>query len=586
MDNNFKEMLSDRFGMFVHYGAYSTLGGRYKGEEIWGLGEWIQRRAEIPIADYEECAVKKFAPAPDFAKNLVSRAKAAGIRYIVLTSKHHDGFCLFNSKVSDYNIYKYTGRDLCRELADACREEGLGLGFYYSHTLDWHEKNGAGNYEVAHPDKNIRNRNYWDYPDDNIDFGQYFREKCLPQVRELLTNYGDLKLIWFDYPHDITYEESLELRELVKSIQPNCLINSRIGHGLQDYNSLGDNGLPSTPRGVPTECLITLNHTWGYKSDDHDWKSPEDIIGVLCRTLAADSTLLLNVGPYGNGYLTPETEEILSAVGEWTSRNREAIYGGISGNPFKSVFSWGEVARRGSDLFLYVRKPVEKLSLSGVMEAPISAELLGYGAADFTYIDETVTVNCPSTPLTVPVYKLSFSSEPKISDALLIDSTKDSLSAAFASVAEKVNIDGTAKPIHYEYNVYAPDFGKNGLTLNRIESTNFWVSSEQVLTWSVSFGEAGDYGAEIVCTMPSYETVCGDPELAGAYTLSVGDMKNPVCEGIKYTYNISSTGDFNKRFVKDAGVFKIDEPKKLRVTLSKECDELGIAVLEVRLIKL
>ena len=321
MDKNYKAMLADRFGMFVHYGLYSALAGSYNGEEIFGLGEWIQRRAEIPIDEYVSLTKDAFCPAPDFAEKLVKTAKAAGIKYIVLTSKHHDGFCLFKTAVDGYNSYDFYGRDLCRELMEACHKEGLELGFYYSHTLDWHEKNGAGNYELAHPGKLTTNRNYWDYPDNNIDFEEYYRKKCLPQVRELLTNYGKLKCIWFDYPHDITYDESLELRNLVKELQPDCLINSRIGHGLWDYNSLGDNGLPSTPAKFPTECLITLNHTWGYKSYDKDYKSSRSVIEILCRTLTADSTLLLNVGPMPTGDLTEESYAILSDVGEWVHIN-------------------------------------------------------------------------------------------------------------------------------------------------------------------------------------------------------------------------------------------------------------------------
>ena len=377
MDKNFKKMLSDRLGMFVHYGLYSSFGGRYKGESVVGLGEWIMRRAEIPISEYEAFARENFKPDRDFAQNLVLKAKAAGMRYIVLTSKHHDGFCLFRSCADPYNSYEFFGRDLCLELADACRAEGLELGFYYSHALDRHERNAGGNHTLSHPDVNIRNRNFWDFPDDNIDFSEYFRRKCLPQVRELLTNYGDLKCIWFDYPHDITKAESLELRELVKSLQPNCLINSRIGHGLCDYYSLGDNCLPATPTRVPTECLITLNETWGYKMDDLKNKTSESVINILCRALARDATLLVNVGPMCDGSLTPETEEIFSELGRWTGRNSEAIYGGISANPYKTVFPWGSVTAGARSLFLYVMDDAEILSISGIESKPCSVSLIG-----------------------------------------------------------------------------------------------------------------------------------------------------------------------------------------------------------------
>lgn len=164
MDNNFKNMLSDRLGMFVHYGLYSSFGGRYNGE-VSRLGEWIQRHIEIPISEYVDFARKNFCPASDFAKKLVKSAKDAGMRYIVLTSKHHDGFCLFKSNADSYNTYDFFGRDLCREVVDACREAGLEIGFYYSHALDWHEKNAGGNHTLSHPHLNAKHRNFWDFPD-------------------------------------------------------------------------------------------------------------------------------------------------------------------------------------------------------------------------------------------------------------------------------------------------------------------------------------------------------------------------------------------------------------------------------------
>ena len=223
MEKKFKELLNERFGMFVHYGIYSAIAGKWNGESTEGLGEWVQRRAQLPIADYEKFAKEHFLPAPDFAKQLVSKAKAAGVRYVVLTAKHHDGFCLFRSAVDGYNSYDYYGRDICKELADECHKQGVKLGFYYSHTLDWHEKNGAGNVQ-RYTNGPADNRNFWDFPNDDIDFEQYFRDKCIPQVKEILSNYGPLELVWFDYPHDITHEQSVELRDIVKELQPDCLI--------------------------------------------------------------------------------------------------------------------------------------------------------------------------------------------------------------------------------------------------------------------------------------------------------------------------------------------------------------------------
>ena len=585
MDKNFEKMLSDRMGLFVHYGLYSAFGGKYRGEEIFGLGEWIMRRGEIPIAEYEAFAKENFCPAPDFAKKLVRTAKDAGMRYIVLTSKHHDGFCLFKSDADPYNSYEYFGRDICRELADACREEGLELGFYYSHTLDWHEKNAAGNYELAHPDKLTSNRNYWDFPDNNIDFEEYYRRKCLPQVREILTNYGALKCIWFDYPHDITYEQSLELRELVKELQPNCLINSRIGHGLCDYNSLGDNGLPSTPAKVATECLITLNNTWGYKSYDKNYKTPRSVIEILCRTLTADSSLLVNVGPMASGELTEETYDILSELGKWVKRNSEAIYGGVSGNPYKTTFPWGYVSKKDNSVFLYMKEYRGAVSISGVKSAPKSVSLLGCAeAVEYSYVGEILTVKPIKTDMIMPVYRIEFEGAPEISNKLEIDSTRGILHVSFCDTAKK-SAPNDIKPIKFELDDTRGWYGKHGMSLTRIETVHNWISSDDMLLWDAYFLEAGEYSAEVICAEPSFETHCCPPDAPDPYILHVGDQSCPVETAIKYSYNLNTSGSCNLRYAKDAGRFKISEPGKFRVRLTKEEDGMGIGMFEINFIK-
>ena len=581
MDNNFSKMLSDRMGMFVHFGLYSAFAGKYHGKEIEGFGEWIQHRAEIPILEYEEFGKKNFCPGTSFAKNLVRAAKDAGCRYIVLTAKHHDGFCLFKSEADPYNSYEFFGRDLCRELASACREEGLELGFYYSHTLDWHEKNGAGNYRLSHPDILVKSRNYWDYPENGIDFEEYFRRKCLPQVRELLTSYGDIKIIWFDYPHDITYEQAVELRSLVKELQPNCLINSRIGHGLSDYNSLGDNGLPSTPAKLPTECLITLNNTWAYKSYDLEYKTPDNIIGILCRTLTADSTLLLNVGPKPDGELTEESYEILSALGDWTKKNADALYGEISGNPYKTTFPWGYVSKKGKSLFLYLKEQRDEISLSGILSKPASVSLLGdEGSVEFKYTNSTVTFFPRETNELIPVYRITFAAVPEISDKLEIDSTRSILPASFSSVMKRGVPDSAAK-IRLEMDDTRGWYGSHGMTLTRIESIHNWISPDDVIIWDADFLEEGEYCAEVICAEPSFETICSVPDTPDPYTLSVGELSNPVTPTIKYSYNPNGSGSCNLRHAKDAGIFKIDKRGTYRIALSKEFSGLGIGLFEI-----
>lgn len=583
MNEDFKRLLSERFGMFVHYGAYSVLGGKYRGEEIPGLGEWIQLRARIPNAEYERVAREEFRPAPDFAERLVKSAKAAGVRYIVLTAKHHDGFCLFKTAADGYNTYDYFGRDLCRELADACRAEGMALGFYYSHTLDWHERNAGGNHALSGHGYIAKNRNDWDFPDPEINFSQYFRDKCLPQVRELLTNYGELKLIWFDFPHDITDEESAELRATVKALQPHCLINSRIGHNCCDYYSLGDNVLPAMSHDVPTECLVTLNDTWGYKSYDHNWKSPESVIGILCRTLACDATLLLNVGPMASGALTPETEAILAELGRFTERNGEAIYGGVTGNPFPTSFPWGYAAAKGNCLYLYLKEAPEELRLSGIPASPLGVRLLGAEeATPFTFSDGVLSFRPRAEGLTLPVYAVELPCEARMASELTVDSTRAALPVSLASVARREDPHGALCPIRYEFDIFSPIYAKRGLSVGRLENTHGWLSPEEMLAFDVTFAEVGEYAAEVVCTAAGGETRCTAPDTEAPYALAVGEECHPLEPGIAESYRISLTGSFNVRHVRRAGLFRIDAPGRYRVILRKESDELGIGVTELR----
>ena len=228
-------LADSRFAMFVHWGLYSELGARWNGKTYYGISEWIMHRAQIPVAEYEAVAAR-FNPVDFDAREWVRFAKAAGMRHIMITAKHHDGFAMYRSAVSAYNIADATPfhRDPLAELAHACAEEGLRLGFYYSQTADWHEPDGIGN-------------DWSGFPAER-DFRGYLHRKAIPQIEELLTNYGPIAGIWFDTPGPITPDESRMLVDLVHRLQPDCLVNSRIGNGLGDYDTLGDQEIPRLPR--------------------------------------------------------------------------------------------------------------------------------------------------------------------------------------------------------------------------------------------------------------------------------------------------------------------------------------------------
>ncbi len=325
-----------KYGMMAHWGLYSLLGGEYRGKRVRDYAEWIQSYASIPNAEYELLA-KSFNPVYFNADEWISLAKQAGMKYFVFTAKHHDGFAMFRSRADKYNIADAThfGRDAVGELAEACYKHGLKLGLYYSQELDWHHPHGGG-YSNLSGCSGTSWDNSWDFPDrSQKDFSICFEEKIKPQVEELLKNYGDLCLMWFDVPHTITKQQSTELYGLVKSIQPDCLINSRIGNGAYDYVSLGDNEYPrKIPKGAGKEKNLndiggfkyspyglyetagTLNSSWGFKYFDQKWISPRKVAKRRKRLNELGINYLLNVGPDGLGRIPAPSKEILLKAAE------------------------------------------------------------------------------------------------------------------------------------------------------------------------------------------------------------------------------------------------------------------------------
>ncbi len=326
MDNKkwFKEA---KFGMMVHFGLYTLIGGEWKGQRTDKVAEWAQHIFQIPNAEYEKLA-EAFNPILFDAEEYVKLAKEAGMEYLVVTAKHHDGFALYHSKVDKYNVVDATPfkRDIIKEYADACRKHGLKFGLYYSQEMDWHEENGGG--QIWPPDENLKETvywdNHWDWPYEDKDFDKYFREKALPQVEELLTNYGDICLIWFDNPWTITPEQSDELFDLVKKLQPNCLVNSRIGNGRGDYRSTGDNEYLNENIGDDlVECPATLNDNWGYKYYDDNWKDAKRVLELKNQLNGCGINYLLNVGPDPLGRIPAPALDILREVGKEVNKNKK-----------------------------------------------------------------------------------------------------------------------------------------------------------------------------------------------------------------------------------------------------------------------
>ena len=332
MDNRtwFKEA---KYGMMAHWGLYSLLAGEYRGRRVENYAEWIQSFMPIPNAEYAQLA-KSFNPVYFDADEWIRLAKDSGMEYFVFTSKHHDGFAMFRSKADPFNVVDATPfhRDVVEELANACARHGLKFGLYYSQELDWHHPHGGG-YDHLEPCSGVSWDNSWDFPDrEKKDFSICFEEKIKPQTEEILRNYGDLCLIWFDVPHTISKAQSLELYNLVKRYQPDCLINSRLGNGAYDYVSLGDNEYPqAAPAGAEAldpnslngfkyspyglyETPGTLNSSWGFKYYDQDWITAETVAARKKKLNSMGVNYLLNVGPDGLGRIPSFSEEILRSA--------------------------------------------------------------------------------------------------------------------------------------------------------------------------------------------------------------------------------------------------------------------------------
>ena len=322
------------YGMMVHWGLYSLPGGEWKGKKGGDYAEWLQNHFRIPNNEYEQLAAI-FNPIYFNADEWVELAKECGMKYIVLTSKHHDGFAMYHSKADKYNICDATPfkRDVVEELAESCAKKGIKLGLYYSQALDWHHEHGGG-YDVVRND-GFSWENNWDFPDaSKKDYSICFEEKIKPQVKEIVTNYGDLCLLWFDVPLTITKQQGEELRTLVKQYQPDCMVNSRLYPGAldianldidecgdYDYFALDDNCYPETLKQIPSKYGLfetpgTMNKSYGYCRFDNNWITPEELNKRRKKLNDLGVNYLLNVGPDGLGRIPVTAQDILRKAAE------------------------------------------------------------------------------------------------------------------------------------------------------------------------------------------------------------------------------------------------------------------------------
>jgi alpha-L-fucosidase len=464
------------YGMFIHWGIYSHLGGQWKGQTFYGIGEWIKRQMKISEPDYMAEA-KNFNPTAFDAREIVRVAKAAGMKWIIITSKHHDGFAMFKS-AHPFNIVDASpfARDPMKELAAATREAGLGFGFYYSHNQDWTASGGNNG------------------PKQNADgtpasFDQYFSEKCYPQVKEICTQYGPLNFVWFDTPDNMPKEHAEKLTALVRETQPSALLCSRVGYGLGDYLSKGD--MEVAPRNLPGlwETCDTTNDSWAYAWYDQNWKDQKEILHRLVSTVGRGGTYLLNVGPDGSGRIPAQATKYLLQAGTWIQRYPQVVYS-AGPSPWDHAQPWGDVTTSGNTLNLVVFDwPAQgRLMLPGLQTEIAAAGVVSDGKLlpvswkkRGTWTELQLPPSPPDHPASVIAVKLR--AAPQVDQTLGVHpNLPTSLLIEFAEVKDAIK----------EEIRWMEKFGE-WKAANQVSA---WKANGRAV-WTVNVAEAGDYRLDL-----------------------------------------------------------------------------------------
>ncbi len=532
-----------RFGMFIHWGLYAVPAGTWNGKQIDGIGEWIMHNARIPVSDYARLTAQ-FNPEKFNADAWVTLAKNAGMKYIVITAKHHDGFAMFHTHASPYNIYDATPfhRDPLKELAAACKKQGIKLGFYYSEAQDWHHPGGA-TYD-----------GHWDKAQDgNMD--DYLKNIAYPQVKELLTNYGKVAVLWWDTPADMNKERANYLSSLLK-LQPDIITNDRLGGDVPGDTQTPEQYIP--PTGFPNrdwETCMTMNDTWGYKSYDNNFKSAKTLIRNLIDIASKGGNYLLNVGPTAEGLMPQPSIERLQEIGNWMKTNSEAIYG-TTASPFKKL-SFGRCTRKGQTLYLHVFTWPEDGKIVVPMTNKITqVYLLADPNEKLPFISTkdgqeiVLPTLAPDTVASVVVLKIIGEPNPIMINKILSQNPDGSIQL----LAEDADLKGNTITVEgeKEFNI------------------GYWSDVNDIAQWQIHVNKPGKFNVTIIYA-------CDSSTPGTEYTLKAG---NQSITGI-----VKATPGWQKYITESLGSLQIDKPGEVLFTVQPNRKPL-MALMNLRKITL
>lgn len=504
-----------KFGLFIHWGLYAQLEGYYKGRPVRGIGEQIMRFGEIPVEEYKTLAAS-FNPVQFDADEWVRIAKDAGMKYLVITSKHHDGFAMFKSRVSDFNIVDATpyGKDPMKELARACQEQGIKLCFYYSQYQDWIDPNGAFVWKQ------------WEgtYPDEGKVFEQYMDEKAIPQVVELLTNYGPIGLIWYDTPGDQSLYNARRFRDIVHAIQPECIVGPRVGQNQGDYIGYGDNQVPNNINDAPWESPATMNHTWGFKRQDTEWKSVGTLLRLLVSIVGKGGNYLLNVGPTKEGLIPEASRERLAAIGQWMRKNGESIYG-VKGCLLSYTPPFGAVTAGEGRVYLHLFDwQPGPFRVSGLMNRVTGAKLLATGEAvpfvqrrDEASGDDQLILTLPADApdAEVSVIALCVEGTPQM------DQTLTEYGGRIALPAHKAGLFSDEDALPALRGVPAVRVDRNGVLEN-------WYRTIDFATWTFKVLTPGAYRLTVNTYTENQTSACDDMPWEGGHIFQISAAEQSI----------------------------------------------------------